>query len=135
MSDQRIVIRYSPVFKQKVVSEIESGKLTVAEARKIYDIKGAHTIQNWIKKFGKNHLLPRVVRIEMKDEKDKVKELERKNQQLESALAQAHLNIICLESLIASVEEHYQVNVKKNFGIKVPGKPSSQPKNKKRDIP
>ena len=116
MSGQKIVIRYSQAFKQKVVSEIESGKITVAEARKIYDITGIGTIENWIKKLGKNHLLTKVVRIEMKDEHDKIKQLERHQQQLESALAQAHLKIICLESLLESVEDHYRIDVKKNFG-------------------
>jgi hypothetical protein len=30
--------KYSSAFKQKVVSEIESGKLSINEAMKIYDI-------------------------------------------------------------------------------------------------
>ena len=91
MAAQRIIHRYSSSFKQKVISEIESGKLTIAEARKIYDISGSGTIRNWLRKYGKNHLLNKVVRIEMKDEKDKVKELEKQKRELESALAQAHL--------------------------------------------
>ena len=129
MSDQKTIIRYSTAFKQKVVSEIESGKLTIAKAKKIYDIKGDHTIQYWIKKLGKNHLLSKVVRIEMKDEKDKIKELERQKQQLESALAQAHLKIICLESVIECVDEHYSIDVKKNFGTQVQQELLSKSKN------
>lgn len=50
MSDQKTIIRNSTVFKQKIVSEIESGKLTIAKAQKIYDIKGGQTIQALIKK-------------------------------------------------------------------------------------
>lgn len=119
MSGQKIVLRYSAAFKQKIVSEIESGKLTLAQAKKIYDIKGNGTVENWIKKFGKNHLLSKIVRVEMKDEKDKIKELERQKQQLESALAQAHLKIICLESLIECVDEQYRIDVKKNFATRV----------------
>ena len=38
MPEQRIIHRYSSSFKQKVISEIESGKLTIAEARRIYSI-------------------------------------------------------------------------------------------------
>jgi len=72
MSETRTIIRYSKAFQQKVVSEIESGKLTIGEAQKIYDIKGCDTIQNWLRKFGKNHLLAKVVRVEMKDVKDKI---------------------------------------------------------------
>jgi len=129
MSDQKTIIRYSTAFKQKVVSEIESGKFSIETARKIYDIGGGSTIHSWIKKFGKNHLLSKVVRIEMKDEKDKLKELENQKQQLESALAQAHLKLICLESLIESVEEYYSIDVKKNFGTQVQQELLQKPKN------
>lgn len=119
MPDQTRVIRYSTAFKQKIVSEIESGKFTIEKARKIYDIAGGSTIQSWIKKLGKNHLLAKVVRVEMKDESDKLKELAKQKQHLESALAQAHLKIICLESTIECVEEHYNIDVKKNFGTQL----------------
>ena len=115
MSETRTIIRYSKAFQQKVVTEIELGKLTIGEARKIYDIKGNGTIENWLKKFGKNHLLAKVVRVEMKDEKDKIKELEREKRQLESALANAHLKIIGLESLIDCAEDLYQIDIKKKF--------------------
>jgi len=124
MSGEKVYYRYSSAFKQKVVSEVESGKLTVAEARGVYDIKGADTIPNWLKKFGKNHLLHKVIRIEMKDEKDKIKELKRQKGELESALAQAHLKIVCLESLVECVGEHYSVDVKKTFGQKASKKSS-----------
>lgn len=48
---------YSTAFKLKVISEIESGQLSIEQARKIYNIGGSSTITKWIKKFGKNHLL------------------------------------------------------------------------------
>lgn len=115
MSGQKKIIRYSTAFKQKVVSEIESGKFTIDKARKIYDIGSSSTIRYWIKKFGKNHLLSKVVRVEMRNESDKLKELEKQKQQLETALAQAHMKIICLESTLECVEEHYNIDVKKNF--------------------
>jgi transposase len=118
MQEPRIFLRYSYAFKQKVVSEIESGKLTLSEAQRIYDIKGCGTIPSWLKKLGRGDLMNKVVRIEMKEEKDKTRELERQKRELESALAQAHLKNICLESLIECVEEHYKIDVKKNFGGK-----------------
>ncbi|MFQ5753574.1 MAG: transposase [bacterium] len=116
MAGDKIVHRYSTAFKQKVISEIESGQFTIEQARKIYDIKGTGTIHYWLRKYGKNHLINKVVRIEMKDEKDKIKELERQKRELESALAHEHLKNLCLESLIECVEEHYKVDVKKTFG-------------------
>lgn len=121
--------QYSLAFKQMVVSQIESGKFTIAVAKRTYDIGGWGTIPEWVRRFGKNHLLNKVVRIEMKGEKDRIKELERQKRELESALAQEHLKNICLESLIECVEEHYQIDVKKNFGDKVPKGPEKKQKS------
>ena len=113
MSEQRLIIRYSPALKRKVVEEIESGKFTVGEVRRIYDIKGAETISRWLRRFGREHLLNRVIRVEMKDEKDKLKELERQKRELESALAQAHLKILSLETMIDIAEERFDIKIKK----------------------
>jgi len=110
---RRTFIRYSSSFKRKVVSEIESGKYGIVEAQKIYDIRGAATIQGWIRRLGKNHLLNKVVRIEMKDEQEKLKWLEKEKKALESALAQSQLKIIALESTIEVMEEKYGSGNKK----------------------
>lgn len=131
MSEQKIMNRYSIAFKQKVISEIESGKFSISQARKVYDIPGSQTIQYWLKKYGKNHLLNKVVRIEMKDEKDQLKALEKKNRELESALANAHLKLISFESLLECVEEHYQIDVKKTFGSPLRNERSSKSKKKR----
>ena len=45
--------RYSSAFRQKVVSEIESEKYTLAEAYCVYDINGHASIQKSIKKYEK----------------------------------------------------------------------------------
>lgn len=116
---RRITYKYSVAFKQKVVREIETGQIgSVYEAQRIYDISGNGTIQKWIRKLGKNELIGKVVRVEMKDEKDKIKILEQEKRQLEKALAQAHIKVVALESLIEVAEEHYGVDFKKNFSAK-----------------
>ena len=126
MSGHDVNYRYSLAFKQKVVSEIESGHITVADAKRIYDINGAGTIYRWVRQLGKNHLIKKVIRVEMKDEKDKLKELERKNRELESALAQSHLKNIVLESVIESIDELYGIDAKKKFGTKASPKRSKK---------
>ena len=72
-------------------------------------------IQQWIKKFGKLHLLNKVVRIELKDEISKLKQLEKEKKELESALANAHLKLITYETLIEVAEEELGVDLKKNL--------------------
>jgi len=112
--------RYSSAFKLKIVNEIESGKYTIGEARRIYDIKGDHTIQYWINQLGKNHLLSKVVRIQMKDEKDKIKELENQVKVLQMAFTQVQVDNICWKSLVEVIDEKYHIDSKKNFGPKLP---------------
>lgn len=110
--------RYSTAFKLKVVKEIEEGKLTLSGAKKLYGIGGGDTIQKWIRKLGKLHLLNKIIRVEMKDEVSKIKELEKQKKELESALAQAHLKILAYESLIEAAENKLGIDLKKNIGQK-----------------
>jgi len=118
MSERKYTYQFSMSFKQKVISEIESGQLSIAEASKVYDIKSKQTIYLWLRKFGRQYLINRGGRIVSKEKKDRIAELEHQKQELESALAKAHLKNLCLESLIECVEEQYKIDVKKNFGPK-----------------
>ena len=111
--EKRIVKRYSGAFKQKVVGEIETGQLTVRQAQKLYRITGCGTIERWIKQLGKNHLLAQRVRIETTEEVNRLKELESDKQELESALAQAHLKIATLESQLYQAEQLCGIDIKK----------------------
>ena len=114
------IYRYSSAFKLKVISEIESGKFSIEQARKIYDIKGNSTIHSWINKYGKNHLIPKIVRIQMKDERDKIKELKNEIKVLQKALSRAQVDNICWQSLVEVIDEKYNIDSKKNFGSKLP---------------
>ena len=126
MKKGRSFIRYSQGLKQKVVSEVENGKLTINEAQRLYGIKGVNTIRRWIRSFGKSHLLNQVIHIQMRDEekkikeleREKIKELEKQRKALESALAQAHLKIITLESTVRVLEEKTAEKIKKKTDIK-----------------
>jgi len=111
---QTEVIRYSISFKHQVIRELESGRFgNIAEARQHYGINGADTIQNWLGKYGRNHLCSKIVRVEMPDEKNQIRELKKQIRQLKEALGhtqaenvinQAFLKIAC-EKLGEEVEE------------------------------
>ncbi|MGE5353582.1 MAG: transposase [Acidobacteriota bacterium] len=111
---RRVIIRYSQAFMVKVIGEIEQGQLTVPEAMRLYGIKGSDTIPRWMKKLGKNHLLNRMVRVEVMGEAHRIKELEKEKRELESALAQAQLKIIGLEKLIEIASRESGQDLKKN---------------------
>ena len=104
------VIRYSEAFKRKVVSELESGKLAnMSEARRKYGIGGGSTVRNWVKKFGKNHLLGKVIRVETPQDADEKKKLEDRIEKLEKALADAKVKEVLNEA-------YFKVACKK-FGV------------------
>src|SRR5690625_1866425 len=111
-------IRYSISFKQKVIKEIEEEGISKSEAARRYGIKGGSTVASWIKQFGKNHLLNKVVRVETRDEKDRVKELEKEINRLKIALADTTVANQALEKLVEVVNEHYDTDVKKTLGQK-----------------
>ena len=96
----KIIKTYSEAFKRQVVSDLENGGLTFTEAKTLYGIKGGDTIQNWVRKFGKYHLLNRVVKIQVKEEVDQIKKLTKEKKKLESALATSQVKIYALEALI-----------------------------------
>lgn len=130
---QRVRKRYSTAFKRKVVREVETGTLSVSQAQKVYDIGGGSTIYNWLDEFGKSD--SKTVYIRTNDENDPMSKLEEENkrlreekQALESALAQAHLKQLVLESTIEVASEHFGVDVKKNFGTDPSAGPSSDAK-------
>ena len=98
-------IRYSESFKMQVIKELESGEFSsLNRAQSHYGIKGSMTIKKWLKRYGRNHLISKVVRVEAPDEKQRIQELKDQNRQLKIALGetqaenllnQAFLEIAC----------------------------------------
>ena len=57
-------IRYSEAFKLQVVREIEQGRFESGwAAGRAYVVKGAETVTLWIRRYGKEHLLQKAVRV------------------------------------------------------------------------
>lgn len=117
-NESRNFIRYSISFKQKVVKEIEEEGLSISQAKDRYGITGAETIQLWLHKFGRYHLLNRVIRIETMEEKDRIKKLQEENRRLKLELAEKLFEKEIYEKLIEEINKEYATDVKKNFGIK-----------------
>ena len=69
------IVRYSDCFKRAIIEEIEKKGLSIEACRRKYSIGGATTIQKWLKKYGKNHLLNKIVRVETIDEIQEIQAL------------------------------------------------------------
>lgn len=109
--------RYSEAFKMQVVEEISNGRFrTQGEAKEYFGITGAGTINVWLRKYGRNHLAPRIVRIETMDEKNQIQELKKRIKALEKALADTRIDQILAECYLESFCE--ELGVKDIAGMK-----------------
>jgi transposase len=98
---QKLIVRYSMSFKRQVVSDFESGRFaSFAAASEHYGIAGSETIRRWLIKFGRNHLIPKVIRVEKPDEKDQIRELKKQVRQLKEALGQTQAEKIIEEEFL-----------------------------------
>lgn len=108
----RTILRYSEAFKRQVVEELERGKLTtISEANRVYGIRGAATVTQWIRKYGSEGLLPKKVKVETLKERDELKEARKRIRQLEAALADAHIDCSLGDSYLKIACERLGINV------------------------
>ena len=97
----RTVRRYSISFKRQVIADLESGRFdSMVAACRHYGIGGNMTVQGWLRKYGKNHLLPKVVIVQKPDEKDQMRQLKHQVAELQRALGQTQVeNVLNAEFL------------------------------------
>ena len=105
--------KFSEDFKLKIVKDYESGKYSVNDMEKIYDLPNA-SIYNWIYKYSEYNKRSIQV-VEMKDSQaHKIKEMEARIKELEQAVGQKQMNIDYLEKMIELAKDHYDIDIKKN---------------------
>ncbi len=110
---KRTVRRYSEAFQRQVVSEIAAGKHSSIEAAsRAYGITGARTVAGWVRKHGREDLLPTRTRVETMKERDEKQEMRRRMKDLERALTDAHLDF--------SLERAYLDMACEQLGVEVP---------------
>jgi transposase-like protein len=77
----------------QVLRELEEGKFpSMTAAARAYGISGLGMVKYWAEKYGKSHLVGKVVRVETPQEVSEVKELRKRVRELERALADAHID-------------------------------------------
>lgn len=103
--DKKQYRRYSYGLKRKIVDEVQTGKRTIEDARKTYQIKGKSLIYSWIKQYGQLIYDPKKDYLMKKSPQERIKELEEK-------LAIAELDRDILLDITQAFEEE-GVDVKK----------------------
>ena len=110
---------YTEEFKQKIVQEVLSGKLSKSQASKIYGIKGNATILYWIRQSkglpGWEKLPKQIANFaEMKDD-TKAKKLELENAELKELLRVAELRADLWQHAIEIAEEKFGIDILKKY--------------------
>lgn len=111
----KIIKRYSEELKRKVVSEVESGIYNMREAAELYGLSDSRTVSGWVKKYGKNPSKTKIVRITMKDEAEKLRDLEKAlaEEKLRTMLYKAELE--CYEKELPDIKKKLSMKQLKKF--------------------
>lgn len=130
MTKKRINIKrkFSEEFKLLRIKEYESGAFTILQLAKMYKIK-PQNIYNWIYKYS-TYNKKNVVVVESKNSSsEKLKEQEKRIQELERIVGQKQLKIDYLEKMVDIASEKFDYDIKKNSECK-PSVGSKQTKKK-----
>jgi transposase-like protein len=115
-------VRYSEAFKMGVVREVEVGQLTYQEASRRYGIKGRMTVAKWVRKYG-NGTRGKVIRVQRPDEIDQMKQLKDRVRRLETALADANVDLALERAYMRIACRRAGIEDVDGFKKKVAGKP------------
>jgi transposase len=100
--------RFSEGLKLRIVKDVESGKLSIAEASREYETS-KQSVKSWLSEYGRFRAQRSIVEVVMKDETAKIEELQK-------ALAEAHLKIRIYDKIMEIAKKKYKIDLKKNYG-------------------
>ena len=115
-------VRYSEGFKLRVINELENGRFSnQTEAKEFYGL-GDGTVPRWLRLYGKNELLRRVVRVETPEDIDVQKKLKQRIMDLERALADAKMKEVAAEVYLGVACDKFGVKDVEAFKKNIDGK-------------
>jgi transposase len=105
---------FSETFKRNKVREIETGQTRISLICKQYGVSGT-AVRRWLHKFGLQHQQQERLIIETMSETHALKELKERLAELEQLLGQKQIEIEFYKKMIDLAQEHYGIEIKKNF--------------------
>ena len=102
-TEERRRRRFSEDFRKEQVRLIESGKVTIVEVSKLYQVK-RQSVREWLKSYGKKEV-PGKILISNGKEFDRIRELERENKNLMEVIGKQQVELIYKEELIRLAKE------------------------------
>lgn len=102
-TEERRRRRFSEEFRKEQVKLIESGKLTIGEVSRLYEVK-RDNVRRWLLKHGKQELPGRILISSIK-EVDRIKELERENRRLKELIGSQQVELVYKDELLKLARE------------------------------
>lgn len=126
---------YTEAFKQKIVSEVLSGKLNKRQASLIYGIKGNATILYWINQSqglkGYQAKQKQVANFAEMKKNINDKKLEEENKELRELLRVAELRADLWQHAIEIAEKKFNIDILKKYGAQQSAPSTSKGQKKK----
>ena len=111
---------YTHVFKIQVVQEVESGSITVGDARRKYGVQSHSTVLGWLRKFGsfdwQNQTtleMPKSPQQKLLELEQKVLLLEKQKARLQKQVEQADKKVIIFDIMIDIAEKEFNIPIRK----------------------
>ncbi|MFK7787696.1 MAG: transposase [Crocinitomicaceae bacterium] len=125
MKDSNYVKRtqkdYTMSFKLSVVQEVESGLLSVTQAKNKYGIQGRSTVLLWLRKYGNfdwdnqsSCSMSKTPEQKLLELEAKVRRLEKQKNRLEDQLKRSDDKAIIFDMMIDIAEKEYNIPIRKN---------------------
>src|ERR1035437_8158202 len=105
--------------KRWIVREIQSGRMTLGEARERFELRSKNPVsllKKWIRQYSSDILLTLPVMTEK--EKQKLDAAHKRLKELEKQLEDAQMKNIALETMIDIAEEQLKITIRKKTGLK-----------------
>ena len=125
---------YTEAFKQKIINEVLSGKLSKRQASLIYGIRGSATVLYWIRQSqglgGREKQWAPVANFAEMKKNIHDKKLEEENKELKELLRVAELRADLWQHAIEIAEKKFNIDIVKKYGAQqsTPSKSKGQAK-------
>lgn len=108
---------FSESFKRAKVREIDKGLVRVSEVSEEYCVSRA-SVYLWIRKFGLEKNTPERVVVETMSDTRALREMKERLAELERLVGQKQIEIDFYKKMIDLAQEHYGIEIKKNYSTR-----------------
>ena len=105
---------FSETFRRNKVQEIESKVVRVSDICRQYSIS-AQSVYRWIHKYGSSQQKQERLIVESMSDTKTIKELRERMAELERMVGQKQIEIEFYKKMIDLAQEHFGIEIKKNF--------------------